>query len=200
MGVVTWPLPATFRHRVYVNVMASLVHREGANDDRARLLVGLPAYSAVGRATAAKLEPSVLNTLLNSIARMASAGLIRYRRPAYAVLPAVFNFFCHVRFASGATMLLLAPLGDLVGAPSGDRSAFQFGAMASAAILLHPTSPADGHAGRVPGRFRNWLKAGVAAGDYVLPRPAVVIGAQMMRDIIDPKMPDDNQRHPAISP
>ncbi len=77
-------------------------------------------------------------------------------------------------------MPLLAPLGDLVG----NRQVTVLGLPVWRWLqpyYLSDISFADGHAGRVPVDFRNWLKVGASLlGLLFIMSSVVVIGAQMM--------------------
>ncbi len=94
------------------------------------LLVGFAAKgTGCWSATAKPGEPSVLNTLLNSIAHGISGLNNAIAARLMLLFRAVFNFLSRLGSGRAAlTMPLLAPLGDLVGA---NRQvtvlAFQFG-------------------------------------------------------------------------
>lgn len=127
-------------------------------------------------------EPSVLNTLLNSIAHGIS-GLNNAIAAWFMLLfQAVFNFFVTSGSGQAAlTMPLLAPLGDLVGV---NRQvtvlAFQFGDGFS--HIIYPTSASlMATLGVCRVDFRNWLKVGASLlGLLFIMSSVVVIGAQMM--------------------
>lgn len=178
MGVVIGLIGVIFR----LNVMASSF-TEGARMMIApALLVGFAKgiLLLVGNGEAG--EPSVLNTLLNSIAHGIS-GLNNAIAAWFMLLfQAVFNFFVTSGSGQAAlTMPLLAPLGDLVGV---NRQvtvlAFQFGDGFS--HIIYPTSASlMATLGVCRVDFRNWLKVGASLlGLLFIMSSVVVIGAQMM--------------------
>lgn len=174
MGVVIGLIGVIFRlNGMTVNVMASSF-TEGARMMIApALLVGFAKgiLLLVGNGEAG--EPSVLNTLLNSIAHGIS-GLNNAIAAWFMLLfQAVFNFFVTSGSGQAAlTMPLLAPLGDLVGV---NRQvtvlAFQFGDGFS--HIIYPTSASlMATLGVCRVDFRNWLKVGRRCWDYCLLCPA----------------------------
>ncbi|EBA2665759.1 putative basic amino acid antiporter YfcC, partial [Salmonella enterica subsp. enterica] len=183
MGVVIGLIGVIFRlNGMTVNVMASSF-TEGARMMIApALLVGFAKgiLLLVGNGEAG--EPSVLNTLLNSIAHGIS-GLNNAIAAWFMLLfQAVFNFFVTSGSGQAAlTMPLLAPLGDLVGV---NRQvtvlAFQFGDGFS--HIIYPTSASlMATLGVCRVDFRNWLKVGASLlGLLFIMSSVVVIGAQMM--------------------
>lgn len=183
MGVVIGLIGVIFRlNGMTINVMASSF-TEGARMMIApALLVGFAKgiLLLVGNGEAG--EPSVLNTLLNSIAHGIS-GLNNAIAAWFMLLfQAVFNFFVTSGSGQAAlTMPLLAPLGDLVGV---NRQvtvlAFQFGDGFS--HIIYPTSASlMATLGVCRVDFRNWLKVGASLlGLLFIMSSVVVIGAQMM--------------------
>ncbi|HAB5617000.1 TPA_asm: putative basic amino acid antiporter YfcC [Salmonella enterica subsp. enterica serovar Dublin] len=182
-GVVIGLIGVIFRlNGMTVNVMASSF-TEGARMMIApALLVGFAKgiLLLVGNGEAG--EPSVLNTLLNSIAHGIS-GLNNAIAAWFMLLfQAVFNFFVTSGSGQAAlTMPLLEPLGDLVGV---NRQvtvlAFQFGDGFS--HIIYPTSASlMATLGVCRVDFRNWLKVGASLlGLLFIMSSVVVIGAQMM--------------------